>query len=526
MNDPRAFDGYTLFAPSASLKTYLIDNCGRLIHQWTSTFTPGQSVYLLQDGSILRTARINSTFQGGGSGGRIENYSWENTLLWSYVYSSAEYHQHHDIELLPNGNILILAWERVNQANAIAAGRNPATVSLQGLWPEHIVEIKPIGTNDAEIIWEWHAWDHLIQDYDSTKPNFGEVVEHPERIDLNFAINMGIGASPDWLHCNSVDYHPELDQILLSVHNFNEVWIIDHSTTTEEAAGHSGGNAGRGGDLLYRWGNPLAYGRGTQQDQVFNGQHNARWVKPDRPGEGQISVYNNNHVGEQGSFSSIDFFLPPIDSTGKYSIEDGQPFGPDTLAWYYDGMPTETFHSNRLSSAQRLPNGNTLICAGNMGKFIEVTLEGEVVWEYVSPVSGNNEVAQGSIPAINDIFHADRYDVDYSAFAGRVLTPGEPIEKNPLPLMCDTLSSIEEEENRLGLEVSPNPCTAEVTISCPAMRSYRLDIFAAGQLLKRYPQMNASLVTLNTIDWPVGLICIVCTDTKSLKTQVVKLIKL
>ncbi|MGC8644373.1 MAG: hypothetical protein ACP5XB_31305, partial [Isosphaeraceae bacterium] len=59
----------------------------------------------------------------------------------------------------------------------------------------------------------------------------------------------------------------ELDQILLSVHSFSEIWIIDHGTTTAEAATHKGGRSGKGGDLLYRWGNPQAYRAGTAADQ-------------------------------------------------------------------------------------------------------------------------------------------------------------------------------------------------------------------------------------------------------------------
>ena len=58
------------------------------------------------------------------------------------------------------------------------------------------------------------------------------------------------------MHCNGLDYNSALDQIALSCRGMNEVYIIDHSTTTEEAVGHTGGNAGKGGDILYRWGNP------------------------------------------------------------------------------------------------------------------------------------------------------------------------------------------------------------------------------------------------------------------------------
>ena len=56
----------------------------------------------------------------------------------------------------------------------------------------------------------------------------------------------------DFLHVNSVAYNERLDQIAISVPEYGEIWILDHSTTTQEAAGSEGGRQGRGGDLLYR----------------------------------------------------------------------------------------------------------------------------------------------------------------------------------------------------------------------------------------------------------------------------------
>ena len=124
--DEGSYDGYTLFSPNNN--TYLIDNCGRLIHSWESTYNPGNSVYLLENGDLLRTCKIsNSIFSGGGSGGRIERRDWNNNLLWSYDFSNTTYHQHHDIEPMPNGNILILCWEYKSLIDAILSGRDPSS---------------------------------------------------------------------------------------------------------------------------------------------------------------------------------------------------------------------------------------------------------------------------------------------------------------------------------------------------------------------------------------------------------------
>jgi hypothetical protein len=328
------------------------------------------------------------------------------------------------------------------------------------------------------------------------------------------------------MHCNSIDYHPVLDQILLSVHNFNEVWIIDHSTTTEEAKGHSGGNSGSGGDLLYRWGNPHAYQRGNEGDRVFNGQHDACWVEAGFPGEGQISVFNNNRTNGSDIFSSVDFFNPPLDSPGTYILEPGAAYGPASVTWTYDGRPNDPFHSIRLSGVQRLPNGNSLICSGNEGRFIEVTLSGDVVWEYISPLSGNTPVSQGQFPVLNDIFRARRYTIDYEGFAGRDLTPGDPIEANPLPAECpDGLSSAQSPTAPLFISAGPNPFTDVLTLTNPDVRLLHIDIFAHDRQIGQYNDFRDNNLDLKTTGWPRGLLVIRCTDIRSGQMQVIKLVK-
>ena len=125
-NDTNASDGYTLFESSRSPVTYLIDNKGRCIHSWRSQYLPALSNDLLENGNLLHTATVgNSHFTGGWAGGRVEMLGWDSNLLWAYDYSNDFHCQHHDAEPLPNGNILILAWEAKTRAEVIAAGRNP-----------------------------------------------------------------------------------------------------------------------------------------------------------------------------------------------------------------------------------------------------------------------------------------------------------------------------------------------------------------------------------------------------------------
>jgi hypothetical protein len=423
--DSTAFTGYTLFAPLRYNVTYLIDNQGRVINSWTSSYRPGNSAYLLENGDLLRTACINNPlFTTGGTGGRIERFDWDGNLVWAWEYSTDQHCQHHDIRPLPNGNILIIAWERKTQVEALEAGRNPDLLIGNELWPDHVVEVDP---NTDSIVWEWHLWDHLVQHYDSTRQNYGVVSNHPELVDVNYVTPDNQRA--DWTHCNSVAYNPEFDQAMISSRYFSEVWVIDHGTTTEQAAGHAGGRYGHGGDLLYRWGNPAAYGRGGPGTRRLYCQHDADWLAESQPGTGHITCFNNGATGH--AWSTADEFAPPADSLGVYSLRPDTTFGPDSACWTY-GTPGQ-FYATSVSSVQRLPNSNTLICNGEAGDLFEVTNDGTMAWRYVNPVSDTGPMFQyESIPpSSNTVFKALRYAPTYPAFTGRSLVPGEPIERYP-----------------------------------------------------------------------------------------------
>ena len=183
---PGAAEGYVLFSPLRARKTHLIDSAGNVLHTWDSPHPP-LSVYLLDDGTLLRVGRIddNPTFHGGGLGGRIQQLAKDGSVVWEYVLSDAKNSLHHDIEPMPNGNVLAIAWESLTRDEAVALGRDPARTHEKGWWPCWVLEIRPTRPTGGEIVWEWHAKDHLIQDFDPSKPNHGSVPDHPERIDVN-----------------------------------------------------------------------------------------------------------------------------------------------------------------------------------------------------------------------------------------------------------------------------------------------------------------------------------------------------
>jgi hypothetical protein len=379
---------------------------------------------LLPDGRLLRTGRmLNQTFDrdGGGQGGIVTLENWDGRATWNYVLSTDEVCQHHDVHMMPNGDVLLLVWEKKTAVELAAAGFNTALLPIDGvIWPDYLVEVRPAGTNGAEIVWEWHAWDHLIQDYAPTEANYGVVADHPELIDANYAL----AGVQDWMHSNAVDYNETTDQILVSVRAFSEIWVIDHSTTTAQAAGHRGGVRGHGGDLLYRWGNPAAY-RQSPAARDFYGQHDGQWIAAGLPGAGHILVFNNGYERPDGDYSTADEFAPAVNADGSYP-PPAPAYGPAGLSWTYVDTPPTAIFSLDMGGAQRLPNGNTLICVADTGAFMEVTPTGALVWEYVQPVSLNGVIPQGEqiLLGENAAFRATRYLPDYPGLAGQDLSPG------------------------------------------------------------------------------------------------------
>lgn len=491
-------DGYVLFAPMGSNNTYLIDKCGKLAKTWGSAYRPGISVYLMPDGRLLRPGIIdNATFNAGGRGGIIEIIDWDGTVSWSYTLSSNMICQHHDVRALPNGNILAIVWESKTQDEAVAQGRDPALVS-DLLWSEAILEIQPTGATTGEVVWEWHLWDHLVQTFDATKPNFGEVADHAELVDLNFNAS---AVQSDWIHLNSVDYNPDLDQVLVSAHAFDEIWIIDHSTNTAEAAEHTGGNAGHGGDLLYRWGNPATYGHGSASDQVLYGQHNARWIENGLPYAGDIMLFNNGSGRPDGNYSTVEVIKPPMDEMGYSSL---LPYGPTAPVWLWnDGNPHSLFAQN-ISGAQQLSNGNVLVTNGPIGNFIEVDALGPRVWSYVNPVAGNAVLAQNAEPVMNAVFRSSFYPSSYTGFTNHVLVAEHTIEDiNPVSDACALTTAIGEAQRDGDPSIFPNPASDRITFNFdPALMGLaRIQVFnSLGQCV-----ITTTVPALGTqLSLPVG----------------------
>ena len=438
LNEPDAAAGYTLFAVMDTQQVYLIDPLGRVAHAWRlEDALVGEVtalVKLLENGNLMVMSIDLATTES-----TLSEIDPQGNVVWRY---DSSHEIHHDFLKMPNGNLLLLGQDHKTREQAVAAGANPE-VEYEQFTYDTLIEMRPTGASGGEVVWEWSAWDHMVQDLDPGKPNYGAIAEHPELIDMNFLLN---SRGDRWMGVEGIDYNPELDQILMSPRHYSEIWVIDHSATTEEARGHSGGNSGMGGDLLYRWGNPRAYGQGGDADQRLFWHINAHWVPPGLPGAGNILALNsgNEFGGYKRGYSSIDEISPPSDGY-RYRRAEGAAYPPDAPEWTYAAETPADFYAWYSSSAQRLPNGNTLIADAPAGTISQATPDGRIVWEYVAPYHYHISLWQGAgaperltynppwgrSVVKNAVYRAYWYPPDYPGLQSLDLAPDAYLEDTP-----------------------------------------------------------------------------------------------
>jgi len=357
-------DGYVLVNDASNNRVYIMEKeKSEILFEWDLPSGIGNDAELLENGNLLVSLLVDDpSYSFGGYGGRLAIIDPLGNLLWDYTYSDEVNLAHHDLEMLPNGNVLFLAWERKDKTELL---ENGYIGEDEIVYMEKLIEINP-GNN--EIVWEWKSWDHIIQDVDSDKLNYGNVSENPSLIDINYTDNLKEGSyMGDILHANGLEYDEIRDVIYLSVNYFSEVWVIDHSTSLSEAASNAGGNYNVGGNLAYRFGNPLAY-KNDKSDRLFFHNHNPNLV----PGGESLLIFSNG--------------IPAVDPHSTvYELKIPETF--DLLADQKNELEVVWNYSNpelfsaKVSGAYRLPNGNTLITQGTF-VYWEVTNDKEVVWKF------------------------------------------------------------------------------------------------------------------------------------------------
>ncbi len=358
LNASLIHDGYVLINDVGRNRVYLMDKNGSVVHEWPlGNRQLAMDANLLKDGTLLIGLKSETQFiTSGGAAGTIQRLDKNGTILWNFNYSTENHITHHDVELLPNGNIMALTWERLPESDAKAIGSKFDF----DIFTEAIIEINP-ETN--EIVWEWNAKDHLIQDFDPAKGNFGTISENPQLIDINYA-----DLNPDpVMHSNGFSYDMDNDIVYLSVNNVGEVWVIDHSTSKAESATHSGGNFNKGGDLVYRFGNPSVSKASGEKLFQKNNHH------PNFLGNGKMLIFSNGDLLDKSTVLELSL---PAELDSKIS-----PTVTPAITWSFENP---SLHAPKASGAVRLPNGNTLITENDFGVW-EVTPAKEVVWKYTQP---------------------------------------------------------------------------------------------------------------------------------------------
>lgn len=366
LNPDKIDDNYILVNDAGANRVYLMNKQAKLLYEWTLTNNIGNDVILLPDGNLLAALEADEPkIPIGGKGGKIQVVEPNGTVNWEFIYSSLDGETHHDIEVLPNGNIIALVWSNTIPIEASNLGYSKDGESI---FLESIIEIDP---KVKEIIWEWKSKDHIIQDYDTKRPNYGNISENPQLIDINYIPknNIDVGVKGDIMHANAIGYDAANNVILISVNSYSEIWFIDHSTTTEEAAGHSGGNYGKGGDLIYRFGNPETY-MNNEGTRLFHNNHFPNLLKGDNVGK--LLIFSNGNDIQQSTVYELEL---PISYELKTNY-DNEP----KITWSFTDP---NLYSGKVSGAVPLENGNILITEGDFG-FWEVTREKEVVWKLSS----------------------------------------------------------------------------------------------------------------------------------------------
>ena len=447
-DESNAYNGYTLFGTRGT--SYLIDMEGHVVHTWPI----GTNPRLTEAGTLLDAVGGNPSNQN-----TWRELDWSGNTVWQYSESRSNYHGHHDFAKIYNPKLgdstfIYIANKDLTSAQCLNAGCSPSN-SYTNAQMDAIVEVDRSGN----VIWEWWFFDHVVQDIDATKPTYGVVANTPGKIDLNLR---GNPVKSDWMHCNSLDYNQELDLMVInSVHG--EFYVIDHGNTfiPNDADSTLSLAASAKGDFKYRFGDPAKYDKGdppsvldnwekaTSGHKQLGGSHDIQWIKPGLPGEGNFLVFNNaenlfeltpqsyiieiNPYKNSSGIITSSFVNPPdagytvVNSPNSNLMKEKKNVSKQ-IVWTFSSKNNTSFYSTIGSSAQRLPNGNTLVCSMNDGHFFEVAPgDTSIVWEYINPMTrdGIKKIKTDNYPTYNGVFRAYRYTGDHPALAGKDLTPGK-----------------------------------------------------------------------------------------------------
>jgi hypothetical protein len=501
-NTPEALNGYLLYENMES--TYLVNNCGDIVHSWPGVANTELHAKLQEDGTLTYISNDEKT---------LIVRDWDNNVIYDYTVpeSESDLRLVYEAILMPNGNFLCLARRNMSMQDFLDLGYDFDYLDMGFNNPRRIDGVVEINPTLDEIVWEWSFKDHVLQDRDQNAPNYAVASENPQLMNIEPLYNSFDWHNGESFMINGFDYNPELDQIALSVRKMGEVAIIDHSTTTEEARGSSGGNSGMGGDFIYRWGNPQNYGRGTADDRILYYQHNPNWIKYG-PHAGKLICFNNGLdrpevTNFNDQYSAVPIF-DPIEDGFNYALQDGEAYGPAQPEVNFDRFDSNTFFFSGYTSAARvLPNGNIAITQGMDGRAFEINMDGERVWEYVA------DGYTGS----SFLFRSERYSIDYPGLAGRDLTPtGNMVEFPPSTNDCQLFtSSVDDPDFQSSFRLSNNNDRLELITDLKDFNVAVVDMMGRRLIT---PSKENKLIDISSLRSGIYLLQIFTDSNQHLKT--------
>lgn len=381
--DPaRAWNGYVVI-PGSDNQTHLIDMTGQEVHRWAYEGFPswpiptdrvnGQRGHLLVQLERQKDLDKEASPGNGMVNASVAEVDWNGAVQWQYGSQQQPVHQHHEIQRLADGNTLVLG-----AALRQLPGYNYRIID------NTLEEMSPQG----EKLWSWSVADHL-NELGFSDAQLAMIRDSQDADFLHMNTAAPLGPNP-WFDKGDQRFAP--DNILFNSRNGNVAVIVDRQT----------------GKVVWRIGpdypalkldTPLP----RPLDQLI-GEHDVHMVGPGLPGAGNILIFDNQ--GNAG--------FPPS-RQGFFSASRVIEVNPQTkqIVWEYtgekSGQAISTFYSAYISNAQRLPNGNTLINEGQSGRLFQVTPQGAIVWEYVSPYYGKAMPRDHYIG--NTVYRA--YMVDY-----------------------------------------------------------------------------------------------------------------
>lgn len=403
--DPaKSYNSYVLFA-GQDKKTHLIDLNGNVVHEWNyNAFPPvlidpalnnGKRGHLLVQLSGETGGRANTTVQSLGE------VDWSGKIVWQWGGASTQdaygsnatdtkgygtsIRQHHDWRRLPNGNTIIL----VNYVIPVKGWK------AEKLLEDAVFEVNPAG----EVVWKWAAFEHL-NEFGLSESSLKTLRESLTRNDKSIPFdylhfnNLSVVGPNKWYDAGDQRFHP--DNLLFDSRDTNVIGIIDKKS----------------GKIVWRIGPdyPTSIGQFTLPRPVdqISGQHDAHIIPKGLPGEGNLLVFDN-----QGAAG-----YPPanVGTQPRSRVLEIDPVKKE-IVWQYTGVdsgkPGYSFYSSYISSARRLPNGNTLIDEGMNGRLFQITSKGEIVWEYISPYFSKPRPEDPQQISTNAVYRAQPVPYDW-----------------------------------------------------------------------------------------------------------------